>query len=60
MKLTILLLAAIAVITLTGCQTARQAYKDSPITPDGFNYTAARDRATGDWCDYWGLSWSLK
>lgn len=48
----LLLLAA----ALTGCA----AYKESPWTPDGVNYTLSRDRQTGDLTDYFGVTWNLK
>lgn len=55
-KLTILA-ALVAIVTIgQGCA----AYKESPLTPDGFNYTLQRDRVTGDMSDYFGFSWNLK
>mgnify|MGYP006921428238 CR=1 FL=1 len=55
-----LLITLCAVVGLTGCASLNETYKAQPWTPDGFNYTLARDRDTGSLCDYWGLSWSLK
>lgn len=48
------------IVLLTGCASFKEGYKSQGWTPDGFNYTAQRDRETGDWSDYFGLSWSLK
>lgn len=60
-KTTLLLLALIAFIALTtGCATQRDWYKEQGWTPDGFNYTLQRERATGDYSDYFGWSWSFK
>lgn len=57
-----ILLAAVGLFS--GCaamKDAHEAYKNSgPLTPDGFNYTMERDRKTGDFSDYVGLTWSLK
>lgn len=56
MKLKSILLAIIATVLLSGCET----YKKQAWTPDSLNYTYARDRKTGDECDYFGVGWSLK
>lgn len=56
MKKKLILLAGLAIIALTGCQTCRE----QAWTPDSFNYTLQRDRMTGDVSDYFGLSWNLK
>jgi len=34
---------------LTGCA----------MLPDSVNYTASRDRQTGEWVDYFGASWNV-
>lgn len=52
-----MLVALVAIVTIgQGCA----AYKESVLTPDGFNYTLQRDRHTGQQSDYFGLSWDLK
>lgn len=56
----LLLILCLGLLVLTGCANVRQAYKDSPITPNGFNVTTQRDRKTGDFSDYFGFSWDLK
>ena len=56
MKRCLLLVVVGAAMGLTGCAT----YRESPLTPEGFNYTLQRDRQTGDISDYFGLSWNLK
>lgn len=55
-----LLFALAAILFSTGCASSRDWYKAQPWTPDGFNYTLQRDRATGEMSDYFGFNWSLK
>jgi len=54
------LILLFVIVTLTGCQSVRDSYKSSPLTPNGFNVTTQRDRKTGDFSDYLGFSWDLK
>jgi hypothetical protein len=51
-----LLVALAAVLFTAGCET----YRNSALTPDGFNYTLERDRNTGNMADYIGFTWKLK
>ena len=52
----VIIVIAFLLELLTGCQT----YRNSPLTPDGFNYTLERDRNTGNIADYFGFTWKLK
>lgn len=59
----LLAIAAILVLITGGCSTmnsAYEAYKRNPLTPDGFNYTLSRDRESNTYADYFGLTWNLK
>jgi hypothetical protein len=56
-------IAAIIAIMSSGCvasEKAYNAYKNCPLTPDGFNYTLSRDRESNTYADYFGFTWNLK
>lgn len=59
-NLTKLTAICILIVPLAGCASFHEKYKEQAWTPDGFNYTLQRDRATGEMSDYFGLTWSFK
>lgn len=51
-----LIIIAVALLLAAGCAS----YKQSSLTPDGFNYTVAVDHKTADTSSYVGFTWNLK
>lgn len=59
-KIKLIILAVAAATLFTGCTSVREAYKASPLTPDGLNYTYATDKNVKPEGHWFGVSWSLK